>query len=69
MTSFRVETKPDGGTGHFFAEVYGEPGGELIARSGAIFANAEEAEQRFIDAIVNAWPLVPADPVYPAGGS
>jgi hypothetical protein len=69
MALFRIETATDDNSGHVSAEIYREPGGALIAKSGPVYATHEEAEQRLVEAISRAWPQQPVDPVYPANGS
>lgn len=69
MGSFRIDTVTDRTTGHVQAEIRREPGGDLVARSGPVYASHEEAEERLLDAISRAWPMEPVDPVYPANGS
>lgn len=69
MGSYRIETVDDPETGHVMAEIRREPQGEVIARSGPVYASHGEAEERLVDAISRAWPQEPVDPVYPANGS
>lgn len=69
MGRYRIETVDDPDTGHVAAEIRREPAGDLIARSGPVFASHDEAEERLVEAISKAWPQQPVDPVYPANGS
>lgn len=69
MASFRIDTITDTATGHVFAEIRRDPNGELLARSGPVYASHDEAGERVIEAISKAWPEQPVDPVYPANGS
>ncbi|MCE7795194.1 hypothetical protein LWE61_01345 [Sphingobium sufflavum] len=69
MARFLIDTLTDPATGHVFAEIRSDPQGDLLARSGPVYASHEEAGERVAEAISKAWPEQPVDPVYPANGS
>lgn len=69
MSSYRIDTITDPGSGYVLAEILRELRGELIAQSGPICASHAKAEELILDAISKAWPTQPVDPVYPANGS
>lgn len=69
MGRYSIETIEDSDTGHVKVEIRREPGGDLVAQSGPVFASHEDAEERLLEVIGKAWPQQPVDPVYPANGS
>lgn len=69
MALFHVETLDDPTSDRVLVEIRRDAGGALLAHSGPVYASHEEAEERVVEAISKAWPEVPVDPVYPAGGS
>ncbi|HEX7822163.1 MAG TPA: hypothetical protein VF463_16255 [Sphingobium sp.] len=69
MARFLIDTITDPGTGHVFAEIRRDPEGQLLARSGPVYASHDEAGERLVEVISRAWPEQPVDPVYPANGS
>ncbi len=56
MTRFRIDTVEDPASGMIFAEIYQEPGDQLIARSEAIYRSQEEASRDVIETMRRFWP-------------